>query len=262
MPNLSDKTPLNDILIEVKDVGIHFQRTVTERRHKINNSLSSIFKFLLSHEKKERFWALRGIDFTLKRGEVVGVIGRNGAGKSTLLKILVQVLIPDKGTVKVNGRVSSLLALGSGFMPLLSGRENVYLNGMYMGMSRPEINDVYDDIVSFSGLEKFIETPIKYYSLGMRARLGFSVAVHTKPEILIVDEALGAGDKGFQEKAKIKMREFMQEAKAIIIVTHNLNYIKNFCTQCLWLNDGEVVETGEPSLLIDKYSTNAKSVHP
>ncbi len=257
MPNSPNIELHNDIMIDAKNVGIHFQRTVAERKLGINNSFSSIFKLLLNYEKKERFWALRHIDFTLKKGEVVGIIGPNGAGKSTLLKILVQVLIPDEGEIIVNGRVSSLLALGSGFMPLLSGRENIYLNGMYMGMGQSEIDDVYDDIVSFSGLEKFIETPIKYYSLGMRARLGFSVAVHAKPEILIVDEALGAGDKSFQEKAKMKMREFMQEAKAIIIVTHNLNYIKNFCTECVWLKEGQIIETGKPSLLIKKYSNAA-----
>ena len=247
----------DNILIDIQNVGIHFQRNVAKRRHGINNSFSSIFRLLVNREKKERFWALRHIDFTLKKGDVIGVIGSNGAGKSTLLKILAQVLIPDEGTVKVNGRVSSLLALGSGFMPGLNGRENIYLNGMFMGMVRDQIDEVYSDIVSFSGLQNFIETPIKYYSMGMKARLGFSVAVHTQPEILIIDEVLGAGDKKFRVKANKKMREFLTTAKGIVIVSHDTNQIANLCTKCIWVEKGEIKALGPAQQIVEQYATTS-----
>ena len=236
--------PDNDILIDVRNVGIQFSRAVAEHRHEINNSFSSVFKLLLNRKIKEHFWALRHISFTLQKGEVIGIIGSNGAGKSTLLKILAQVLIPDEGAINLNGKVSSLLALGSGFMPNLNGRENIYLNGMYMGMTRDEINEEYEDIVSFSGLIKFIETPIKYYSMGMKARLGFSVSVHTKPEILIIDEVLGAGDKQFQEKAKKKMADFLTTAKGIVIVSHNIKQISEISSKCLWIDGGRKKQFG------------------
>jgi ABC-type polysaccharide/polyol phosphate transport system ATPase subunit len=246
----------NGILIDARNVGIYFQRTVAERNRGIKNSFSSIFKILLNRAKKEKFWALRNINFTLKRGEVVGIVGPNGAGKSTLLKILAQVLIPDEGSILVNGKVSSLLALGSGFMPGLNGRENIYLNGMYMGMTKSQVDEVYDNIVSFSGLMDFIETPIKYYSMGMKARLGFSVAVHTRPEILVIDEVLGAGDKQFQLKARKKMQDFLTSAKGIVIVSHNVAQIENFCTNCLWIERGEVRASGPAPQVIKNYTNS------
>jgi len=250
----SQITAHDDILIDARNVGIHFKRTIAERRHGIKNSFSSIFKVLLTRSKKERFWALRNISFTLNKGEVIGIIGPNGAGKSTLLKILAQVLIPDEGIIKVNGKVSSLLALGSGFMPGLSGRENIYLNGMYMGMARGQIDEVYGDIISFSGLKNFIETPIKYYSRGMKARLGFSVAVHTQPEILVIDEVLGAGDKKFQIKARKRMKEFLTKAKGIVIVSHNVDQMENLCTNCIWIEQGEVKASGPAQQIVEQYT--------
>jgi len=253
MLDLSYLTTDNDILIDVQDLGIHFQRTISSHRNGIKNSFTSIIKLLFSRERKERFWALRHISFTLRRGEVIGIVGPNGAGKSTLLKILAQVLIPDEGAVKINGKVSSLLALGSGFMPNLNGRENIYLNGMYMGMTRNEINEVYEDIVSFSGLIKFIETPIKYYSMGMKARLGFSVAVHTKPEILIIDEVLGAGDKQFQDKAKEKMADFLITARGIVIVSHNIKQIGEISSKCLWIDGGRKKQFGPSNDVLAAY---------
>lgn len=243
-----------DVLLDVNTVGIHFKRTVSSRRKDLHNSFSSIFRLILNKERKEKFWAVRDVDFELHKGEVIGIIGHNGAGKSTLLKILAGVLIPDEGHVIGHGRISSLLALGSGFMLDLNGRENIYLNGMYMGMEKKGVDEVYEDIVAFSELEKFIETPIKYYSLGMRTRLGFSVAVHTKPEILLIDEVLGAGDKQFQAKARKRMEEVLTKAKGIVIVSHNMDQIANFCTKCIWLEKGKVKTFGPAQHIVEQYA--------
>ncbi len=252
MHNNSD----NNILIDVHNVGIRFRRNLAERRSGINKSFASVFKMILSRQQTEGFWALKDVTFSLKKGEVIGLIGRNGAGKSTLLKILSQVLIPDEGVVKLNGRVSSLLALGSGFMLNLNGRENIYLNAMYMGMNKTEINDVFDDIVAFSGLAKFIETPIKHYSMGMKARLGFSVAVHTKPEILIIDEVLGAGDKQFRNKAQKKMAEFLSTARGIVIASHNINQIREIASKCLWIDEGGVKNFGATNDILKMFKND------
>lgn len=243
-----------DVLLDANNVGIHFKRTISDRRRDLHNSFSSIFRLILNREQKENFWALRNIGFKLHKGEVIGIIGHNGAGKSTLLKILAGVLIPDEGDVFAHGRISSLLALGSGFMLDLNGRENIYLNGMYMGMQKKRVDEVYKDVVAFSGLEKFIETPIKYYSLGMRTRLGFSVAVHTKPEILLIDEVLGAGDKQFQVKARKKMEDVLSSAKGIVIVSHNVNQIADFCTKCIWLEKGNIKQFGSAREIVGQYS--------
>ncbi len=248
-----NQTTINDVLLDVQDVGIHFKRTISTRRKDLHNSFSSIFRLILNKERKELFWAVRKVGFRLHKGEVIGIIGHNGAGKSTLLRLLAGVLIPDEGNVVVNGRVSSLLALGSGFMLDLNGRENIYLNGMYMGMQKKRIDEVYEDIVAFSELEKFIETPIKYYSMGMKTRLGFSVAVHTMPEILLVDEVLGAGDKQFQAKARKKMEDVIASAKGIIIVSHNMEQIANFCTKCLWIDKGKIRASGPAQQIVAEY---------
>lgn len=249
----------NNILVNVHRVGIRFKRNLSERKRGINNSFSNVFRMLLSRPQKEGFWALKDISFCLRKGDVIGLIGRNGAGKSTLLKILSNVLIPDEGAVKIAGRVSSLLALGSGFMLNLNGRENIYLNAMYMGMNKREIDEAYNDIVSFSELDKFIETPIKYYSMGMKARLGFSIAVHTKPDILIIDEVLGAGDKKFQQKAQDKMAEFFSAAKGIVIASHNINQISEIASKCLWIDKGKVKNYGETDVILTKFKADKSS---
>ena len=186
----------------------------------------------------EEIWALKDVSFTVEQGEVLGIIGRNGAGKSTLLKILSRVTAPTSGRIKVKGRVASLLEVGTGFHPELTGRENVYLNGAILGMSRKEIDHKFDEIVDFSGVEKFIDTPVKRYSSGMYVRLAFAVAAHLDPEILVVDEVLAVGDAEFQKKCLGKMGEVAQEGRTVLFVSHNMAAIESLCSK------GLVFETG------------------
>lgn len=236
--------------IEVSDAGIKFKKVISGKQRNIGRSLTSIFK---RGAKSEVFWALKGITFSVKEGEVLGVIGKNGAGKTTLLKLLTGVLIPDEGTIQIDGRISALLALGSGFMPDLSGRDNIYLSGSYMGLSKKQLTEIYGRIVEFAELGDFIDTQVRYYSSGMKARLGFSVAVHVDPEILIIDEVLGAGDKDFRKKAEKKMREFMEKAKAIVIASHSSKLITDLCTRCVWLEKGSMMAFGLSSEVVKEY---------
>jgi lipopolysaccharide transport system ATP-binding protein len=187
---------------------------------------------------KEGLWALRDISFTVKQGEVLGIIGRNGAGKSTLLKILSRVTAPTSGKIKVKGRIASLLEVGTGFHPELTGRENTYLNGAILGMSRQEIDRKFDEIVDFSGVEKFIDTPVKRYSSGMYVRLAFAVAAHLEPEILVVDEVLAVGDAEFQKKCLGKMGEVAKEGRTVLFVSHNMAAVNNLCNRGMVLREG------------------------
>ena len=206
-------------------------------------------------ESKE-FWALKGINFEIKKGEAVGIIGRNGAGKSTLLKILSRITEPTRGRFEINGRVSSLLEVGTGFHPELSGRENIYLNGTILGMKRREIKAKFDEIVDFSGVEKFIDTPVKHYSSGMKVRLAFSVAAHLEPEILIIDEVLAVGDAEFQKKCLGKMDEVSKnEGRTVLFVSHDMNAIQQLCFQGILLNEGKVEKVGN-SFEVVKYYQN------
>ena len=191
-------------------------------------------------ETNEAFWALKDISFEIKRGEVVGIIGRNGAGKSTLLKILSRITEPTEGTARVTGRVGSLLEVGTGFHPELSGRENVYLNGAILGMRKAEIDRKFDEIVAFAEVEKFIDTPVKFYSSGMYMRLAFSIAAHLEAEILIVDEVLAVGDSAFQKKCMGKMNDVATGGRTILFVSHNLNAVEQLCTSALMLEKGHV----------------------
>jgi lipopolysaccharide transport system ATP-binding protein len=189
---------------------------------------------------EERFWALRDVTFNVKPGEVVGIIGRNGAGKSTLLKILSRITNPTKGRIEIRGRVSSLLEVGTGFHPELTGRENIYLNGAILGMSRAEITRKFDEIIAFSEIEKFLDTPIKRYSSGMYVRLAFAVAAHLDPEILIVDEVLAVGDVAFQKKCLGKMGEFAGGGRTVVFVSHNMRAVVQLCKRALLLSFGEL----------------------
>jgi len=203
---------------------------------------------------KEEFWALRDVSFEVKQGEVLGIIGRNGAGKSTLLKILSRITEPTKGRVTLRGRVASLLEVGTGFHPELSGRENIYLNGAILGMSRAEITRKFDEIVAFAEVEKFLDTPVKRYSSGMYVRLAFAVAAHLEPEILIVDEVLAVGDAQFQKKCLGKMQQVATaEGRTVLFVSHAMPAVQNLCGSCLWLRDGQIVRMGEPTTVISRY---------
>ena len=204
-------------------------------------------------QSQREFWALQNISFSVGRGEALGIIGHNGAGKSTILKLLSGLLKPTLGTIQVNGLLSVLLEVGAGFHPDLTGRENIYLNGAILGLSRTEVTRKFDRIVEFSGLAEFLDTPVKRYSTGMYARLGFSVAAHVDPEILIVDEVLSVGDYLFQKKCMERMKEIVDGGSAIIFVSHNLDAVTSFCTRAILLDHGRVVKEGDPQDVIDTY---------
>ena len=203
--------------------------------------------------QKEEFWALRDVSFEVKRGEVVGIIGRNGAGKSTLLKILSRITEPTEGTVTIKGRVASLLEVGTGFHPELTGRENVFLNGAILGMSRAEIRRKFDEIVAFAEVEKFLDTPVKHYSSGMYVRLAFAVAAHLEPEILIVDEVLAVGDAAFQKKCLGKMEKVASGGRTILFVSHNISAVAHICPRTLLLDRGRLLLDGRTDAAINGY---------
>lgn len=211
------------------------------------------------HSSLEEFWALKGVSFEVKQGDRVGIIGRNGAGKSTLLKILSRITEPTSGSVRLRGRVASLLEVGTGFHPELTGRENIFLNGAILGMSRAEIRKKFDEIVDFAEIEKFIDTPVKRYSSGMYLRLAFAVAAHLDPEILIVDEVLAVGDAPFQRKCIGKMQEVSaSDGRTILFVSHNLSAIHSLCTRCIALKHGEIAANGVPGEVTKFYLEESK----
>jgi lipopolysaccharide transport system ATP-binding protein len=209
-----------------------------------------------SKSTKEEFWALKNIDFEIKDGDRIGIIGSNGAGKSTLLKILSRITEPTTGTVKIKGRVASLLEVGTGFHQELSGRENIFLNGAILGMKKAEIQKSFDEIVAFSGVEKFLDTPVKRYSSGMYVRLGFSIAAHLEPDIMIVDEVLAVGDTEFQKKCLGKMKDVSSEGRTILFVSHNLTAVESLCNNAIFLNKGEIQDQGEVKKVIGSYLKN------
>lgn len=201
----------------------------------------------------EEFWALKDASFDIQQGDRVGIIGRNGAGKSTLLKILSRITEPTSGKVSIKGRVASLLEVGTGFHPELTGRENIYLNGAILGMSRIEIKKKFDEIVAFAEVERFLDTPVKRYSSGMYVRLAFAVAAHLEPEILIVDEVLAVGDAQFQKKCLGKMQNVGQEGRTVLFVSHNMVALKSLCDKAIWLNAGSLVENGRAEDVVSNY---------
>lgn len=208
----------------------------------------------------ETVWALKDVNFTVPHSEAVGIIGRNGAGKSTLLKILSQVTAPTSGVVKVKGRISSLLEVGTGFHPELTGRENIYLNGAILGMRRAEVTRKLDEIVDFSGVEKYIDTPVKRYSSGMYVRLAFAVAAHLEPDILVVDEVLAVGDAEFQRKCLGKMEDVAHEGRTVLFVSHNMAAIQNLCTIAYLFSSGQIICSGDKDMVIGKYLENTNSI--
>lgn len=254
-------------IITAKNIGKkyninHQQGGYVALRDVITNIFQSPFSFLKSKTKevfgidtKEEFWALRDVNFEINKGEVVGIIGHNGAGKSTLLKILSQITPPTTGEIRINGRVGSLLEVGTGFHPELTGRENIFLNGAILGMKKSEIVKKFDEIVKFADIEKFLDTPVKYYSSGMYVRLAFSVAAHMDPEILIVDEVLAVGDAEFQKKCLGKMNEITKkDGRTILFVSHNIEAIKELCGKTILLEKGNIKAIGETQKIIEIYS--------
>lgn len=246
---------MSDIAIKVEGLGkkyiIGHQKVGDFRAsfaHKVRNLFSR------NGNTEEEFWALKDVSFEIKKGEAVGIIGRNGAGKSTLLKVLSRITDPSTGRFSINGRVSSLLEVGTGFHPELSGRENIYLNGTILGMRRAEIKSKFDEIVEFSGVEKFIDTPVKHYSSGMKVRLAFSVAAHLEPEILIIDEVLAVGDAEFQKKCLGKMDEVSKtQGRTILFVSHNLAAVKLLCSTGLLIREGLISKVGPVNDVVHDY---------
>ena len=207
----------------------------------------------------EKFWALRDVNFVVSPGEVVGIIGRNGAGKSTLLKLLSRISEPTSGRIEIDGRVASLLEVGTGFHPELTGRENIYLNGAILGMRRAEIRSKFDEIVDFAEVERFLDTPVKRYSSGMYVRLAFAVAAHIQPDILIVDEVLAVGDSAFQKKCLGRMQEVSREGRTVLLVSHNMAAIESMCTRCVLFERGQVALDGQPNAIINEYMRRANA---
>ncbi len=200
------------------------------------------------------FWALRGVDFVAHPGDVVGIVGRNGSGKTTLLKTLAGILEPDRGRVQVRGKVGCLLSFGVGFNPNLSGRENIYLNGSILGLRRREIDERFERIVAFSELGNFIDAPVQTYSAGMRGRLGFSIAIHIDPDVLLLDEVLSVGDTAFRAKAGSILDRFRGEHKTVVLATHNMTLVHEMCTRALWLQDGRIAMAGRPDEIVAAYT--------
>ena len=273
----------NDLAIRVENVSKCYRLGLKEEiQDSIGSSLLSFLKSPLKNYRKYRslykfddamvegnpgaastspsdiFWALKNLSFELKKGEVLGIIGKNGAGKSTILKVLSRITRPTFGQVEIHGRNSSLLEVGTGFHPELTGRENVYLNGTVLGMKKNEIDRKFDAIVDFSGVEKFLDTPVKRYSSGMTVRLAFAVAAHLEPEILIIDEVLAVGDAEFQAKCLGKMSSVAKEGRTVLFVSHNMGAIAELCSRAIWLEGGQLKQDGFPSEVVMKYLSSSE----
>ncbi len=247
---------MTDVALRVDGVGKRFRLY-----HERNQSLKAAV-MRRGRATYEDFWALRGIDLEIPTGTTYGLIGTNGSGKSTLLKCLARILRPDEGSVRTEGKVAALLELGSGFHPELSGRDNIYLNGSILGLSKRELESRFDDIVGFAGLERFIDTPVKNYSSGMYVRLGFSVAINVDPDVLLVDEVLAVGDAAFQRRCLEKFAEFRRDGKTVVIVSHDSGSMKNMCDEVAWLDAGTLLRTGKPRELLDSYEDDSLEARP
>jgi len=251
-------------IITVENLGKKYQirhqkeESYTTLRDTISRGVKNIFSSNKTNKSaNEEFWALRNVNFKINQGERIGIIGRNGAGKSTLLKMLSRVVHPTEGRITMEGKIASLLEVGTGFHPELTGRENVYLNGVILGMTRNEVQRKFDEIVAFSEIDKFLDTPVKRYSSGMFVRLAFSVAVHMEPDILIIDEVLAVGDAQFQKKSEAKMASISKdEGRTIIFVSHNMKAMVNLCPTSIYLEQGMIKSIGETKGIVDEYLNN------
>lgn len=242
--------------VEVRNVSKKF-RLFHERNLTLKSAV--LRRKVSAHED---FWALKDITFDVPAGSTFGLLGSNGSGKSTLLKCLARILTPDRGEIIAHGRVASLLEVGSGFHPEMSGRENIFLNGSILGMTRKEIKAKYEEIVEFSGIRNFIDQPVKNYSSGMYVRLGFSIAIHVEPDILVVDEILAVGDAEFQQKCEQKFTDLKRAGKTVILVSHSLSAIQAMCDHAAWIEKGVLKQTGTAADVISAYSFGAIPIHP
>lgn len=242
----------DDIAIKFEGVSKKFKRG---RKLLLKEALVDMFK----PGKTEWFWALKDVNFSVNKGETIGIIGPNGSGKSTILKLISGFMIPEKGKIFVNGKVSPLIELGAGFHPELTGAENLILNGVILGLTRKDVEKRFESIVDFAEIGDFINTPVKHYSSGMYMRLGFSIAVHTDPEVLLVDEILAVGDSSFQKKSFNKMEEFKKRGISIVFVSHNLKNVEKFCDRVIYLNNSEIKGDGKPDEMIKMYLADSEA---
>jgi lipopolysaccharide transport system ATP-binding protein len=261
--------------ISVKNLGKRYRigdGSISDRHKTLRDSISNAAKASISYikqinnsnnklNKRSTFWALKDVSFDVQEGEVVGIIGRNGSGKTTLLKLISRIASPTEGFAEIHGRVGSLLEAGAGFHPELTGRENIYFSGSILGMTKKEINDKFDEIVKFSEMEKFLDMPSKRYSSGMYVKLGFSVAAHLEPEILLIDEVLAVGDVAFQKKCLEKMNDISIEGRTILFVSHNMNAITDLCQRAILLDAGKIRKDGEALEVVTAYLSEANA-HP
>jgi ABC-type polysaccharide/polyol phosphate transport system ATPase subunit len=241
--------------VVARDLAKVYRRFLHRNQFKTLKSALLTGSLLSDLTPDQTFTALDGVSFDVPRGCTFGVIGENGSGKSTLLKLLAGITKPTRGTLDVSGRLSALIELGAGFHPEISGRENVAINGIMLGLSRREVQERFDDIVAFAELEKFIDAPVKTYSSGMYMRLGFAVAIHVDPDVLLIDEVLAVGDEGFTRKCLDKIGEFRRRGKTIVLVTHSLGLVEKMCDEALWLRQGRVAGAGDPKRVVDAYLT-------
>jgi ABC-type polysaccharide/polyol phosphate transport system ATPase subunit len=241
--------------VDVKEVAKVYRRFLHKNQFRTLKSALLTGSLLSDLAPGETFTALDGVSFEVERGSTFGVIGENGSGKSTLLKLLAGITKPTRGSLTVDGRISALIELGAGFHPEISGRENVAINGIMLGLTRREIDERFDEIVSFAELERFIDAPVKTYSSGMYARLGFAVAIHVDPDVLLIDEVLAVGDEAFTRKCLDKIGEFRRRGKTVVIVTHSLNLVEKMCDDVLWLRAGREADRGDPKRVVDAYLT-------
>jgi ABC-type polysaccharide/polyol phosphate transport system ATPase subunit len=239
-------------IIEAKNIGVKFTLSRFKKKT-IRTFAEELFGINKQSKQNKEFWALKDVSFDVNEGDILGVLGSNGSGKSTLLRTIAGVYTPDKGSMKVRGTVSPLLSLGTGFKPELNGLENIFLNGVIMGFSRKEIKENLEEIIDFSEIRDFINEPVKNYSSGMRARLGFSIAVHLKRDIMLIDEILGVGDFKFRKKSQDKMKEIIKSGQTIIIVSHNLDSIKEYATKAIWINKGVLMDSGKVDDVLSNY---------
>lgn len=241
-------------IIEIENISKKYNLRASQKRNTLRDVFSGVFKSANgSGEKGKILWALRDVSFDVAEGETVALIGNNGAGKSTLLKILSRIIKPSSGKAVLRGRVGSLLEVGTGFHQELSGRENIFLNGAVLGMRREEIEKKFDEIVAFSEIEEFLETPVKFYSSGMYMRLAFAVAAHLEPEILIVDEVLAVGDLSFQRKCLNKMRDVSEHGRTVIFVSHNMQAVTRLCSRAVWIENGQVRQDASATEVVGNY---------
>src|SRR5215813_7013146 len=257
---------MSDLAIRAEELSKQYMIGLRRSRHDtLRDQLTDGLKALFRrngrfHLHRETMWALKDISFEVREGEVVGIIGSNGAGKSTLLKILSRITEPTSGCAEIHGRSASLLEVGTGFHPELTGRENTYLNGAILGMPKSEIKRKFDEIVAFAEIEKFIDTPVKFYSSGMYVRLAFAVAAHLEPEILVLDEVLAVGDTAFQQKCLGKMRDVSSHGRTVLLVSHSMAAVGQLCKKTIWLNEGRLENFGPSDVVIQSYLSSQKPV--